>query len=369
MLLLDEVWRKWPAGQNVRQVPVKEMALLKEHRHRVDAKGRAMRVVLVSQFPSDLASWTRKLVDTSYFMQKLDALGADKHFHVDVVKGCSTGENIPKRLIVQSRKGTYKPEIYQFYRSATTSETFTVGDETVADRRGVLWTSKWFWFCAVFGLTTVIGGPLYILFVFFPGLKESQQELAGPVEEPVPKVQPLKPVRLTNPSPEEVAAQSAEPLPSSVQPTHVPPPTDDQPQALPGDPPQSKFWRVAGFLERWDKDAQGFRDQVLLAGPGGQRRVLPREKCQAIEGAVNDGRGMYVYCDMNGERLTFWSGQENGNAFLGSFGIQPTGAAAAAERSEAPAAAPAVQPISTQTRVNVIPDTSRAPRTLMPENG
>lgn len=360
VLILDEVWRKWPSGQNVKQVPVPEMALLKEHRHRVDAKGKAMRVVLVSQFPSDLASWVRKLIDTSFHMYKLSALGADRTFHVDVVKGCPTGDKIPKKLIIQTRKGTYKEEIYQFYRSATNSETGDVGDESVSDRRGLLWTSKLFWFCVVFGLCSVIGGPLYLFNVFF-----------ARYEQPAPKpdTAPISSPQLVNPMPASVALPAAAPV--AEEPKVNPPPQEDRPPQEPGEPPLSKFWRVAGFIDRWrTEDAETTSTAVLLAGPGGERKILPLDRCKGQDSHLRQGRAVYVYCDIGGERISFWSGRVGVNGLMEGIKVGSPDTDASTERREVSASVPAkpstVQP--TGTTVTVVEDTSRMPRTLLGSN-
>lgn len=354
VLLLDECWRKWPAGSNVKSVPVKEMALLKEHRHRVDAKGRAMRVVLISQFASDLASWTRKLIDVSYRMEKLSALGASNTFHVDVIKGCPTGDSVPKKLIIQTRKGTYKPEIYQYYQSSTASETGLVGDESVADKRGNLWTSKWLWFCLIFGTCAVTLGPIYIIKGFF-GHYEQQANPAAPAPAVEP---PNAAASFVNPAPPGMEL----PEPGKAQ------PGQQQPASLgPSEPQDSTFWKVRGYVDVADKqDPTNLKRQVLIAGPYGERRFISFDHCQYLQGEKN------VSCIVDGQRVTPWTGSGNAVSVLPVQLNQAPGAITGAERREAPAIAPGAHsaPVgqasqsSPPSRVTGIPY-QPAPRTLL----
>jgi zona occludens toxin len=282
------------------------MALLKEHRHRVSADGKAMRVVLVTQEPSDLATWTRKLVEVSYRMEKLTAVGLGKRFRVDIYKTCPTGDFPPKRLLIRQTQGTYKPEIYQYYRSATQSEaeTLNVGDETIADKRGSIWQSKWLIFCLVIGVAFPVLGVWGVIDFFARGAQEAPAEpvLVNPMPEPAQMVavsaaapvEAPEPVLAVNPAP-EVAGD--------------------------GSPPISQAWRVGGFVSMADKDApetpaawdsvEGYQGgdrkpisrttRVVLQGPYGHRFVA-LDRCQFYP------EGIDVYCDIDGERVTPWSG-------------------------------------------------------------
>ncbi|MBE1028454.1 hypothetical protein IH761_23815, partial [Escherichia coli] len=70
VLVLDELWRRWPKGQKTNDAPMADKKLLAEHRHRVDKKNRSMRVVMVTQDLDQLASWATLLVETTYRMVK-----------------------------------------------------------------------------------------------------------------------------------------------------------------------------------------------------------------------------------------------------------------------------------------------------------
>lgn len=344
VLILDEVWRKYPSGQKINQVPVQDMALLKEHRHRVDATGKAMRVILVTQDAGDLSSWVRKLVAHTYRMEKLDVLGASKRFRVDIFKGCPTGDNPPKRLMIRQTTGTYKPEIYQYYRSATQSDGLSAGDETVADKRSNIWSSKWLWVCIIFGFL----GPIYGAFGvanFF-----SRDTAAAPEQTPTPLQQPLA----VNPPPPGFESDPSVPV---VQQSVTTVEHSDQPPQI----QLSASWRVAGYLDKSkasDLNPQ-LRRQVLLATAGGQRRIISITACHYYEGGID------VYCDVDGERVTPWTGQQTAIGILPPE-IKTISAVTTArgEQSEQSAAATA-EPVRPAARSPVIvADTSRMPRTI-----
>lgn len=310
VLILDEVWRKWPAGQSVNKVPICELALLKEHGHRVDSNSKTMRVVLVTQDPSDLASWTRRLIDVSFRMEKLQALGLSGRYRVDIYKRCPTGENPPKRLLIRQATGTYKPDIYQYYRTATVADVGNVGDETVADRRGSIWRSPWLILCILVGFSFPILGVWGITDFFSQDTKPAAPTIINPPP-------PVAPAPLVNPPP----------APAASSPSGVLAPAGDS--GVPG-LPVSQSWRVGGLIKGadegqidppiWDS-LDGYNSQprkpiskttrVALIGPYGVRYVS-LSMCEFYSGDID------VYCDIDGERITPWSGQGHANGLVSS---------------------------------------------------
>ncbi|MFS2127449.1 zonular occludens toxin domain-containing protein, partial [Pseudomonas sp. Pseusp97] len=63
VLVLDELWRRWPSGLKATNVPHADKALLAEHRHRVDQKGKSMRIILVTQDLQQLAAFALTLIE------------------------------------------------------------------------------------------------------------------------------------------------------------------------------------------------------------------------------------------------------------------------------------------------------------------
>jgi zona occludens toxin len=325
VLVVDEVWRRWKSGQKVSNCNPKDLELLKEHRHRVDEKGNSMRVVLVTQNAGDLASWVRDLVATLYVMEKLDHAGLSKRFKVDIYRGCPTGKKIPENLKTRTTYGTYKKEIYQYYKSATQSKTGDVGDESKADKRGSMWRSPVLWFY-------LVGGPILIGIAlwYLNGLVNKYEK-------------PKKPDAVqVNPMPEDLKPK---PAMTTIAAAGVP---ISSVQAAPAqsNPMPSSNWRVVGFLKRGTNyqnrgtDArvgEFMQDTVILAHALGGLRYLPATECTQYSDKIN------YWCDVDGERATPWSGRSGVTTAL------PRTATTAAAASSVPSGATnagSLQPVS-----------------------
>ncbi|MCY1554248.1 hypothetical protein D9M68_908090 [compost metagenome] len=150
------------------------------------------------------------------------------------------------------------------------------------------------------------------------------------------------------------------------------------------DPPLSGQWRIGGFIRRSDKprdthwesiggyNPPGDSDQqarenwgpdvVLLRSMFGTRRVT-MDQCKFYPD------GVQIYCDVDGERVTAWSGQQSASTIAPNVGNPGGVVAPSGERSDPSGATPAVQVSHQPARITVVEDTSRTPRTLMPENG
>ena len=130
----------------------------------------------------------------------------------------------------------------------------------------------------------------------------------------------------------------------------------------PAGPTLSAFWRVSAYVDFGKgQDGTNLKRQVLLSGEAGARRIVPFSDCQYYPNGVD------VYCDVEGFRVTPWTGR---SAVTEVFQSTAGGKPAAAERSERseqrPAAAGSAQPVSqTGPRIVVLPDNSRTPRTLL----
>lgn len=271
VLVLDELWRRWPNGMKASEASVEDKALLAEHRHRVDAKARSMRVVLVTQDLAQIASWVRLLVETTYRMRKL----SQKAFMVDIYRGAVTGPRPSKAALLRQTAGTFKAEVFRYYQSATQSQSGAVGDESKADGRASLFKSWGLWgliLIIVLGLAFGITG----ISRFFSTERFAPPEpVAAPVVEPEPK-------------PPSSSGRAA----AQVY------------KAKPEGPVMSQTWRVGGHVmpagPRPDSARVSF---VVLVSNGGGRRVLPITDCTFFPG------GRDLFCDVDGERVTPWTGR------------------------------------------------------------
>lgn len=317
VLVLDELWRRWPAGLKANQANLADKALLAEHRHRVDEQGRSMRIVLVTQDLSQVAAWVRILVEQTYKMTKLTAVGSTKKFRVDIYRGAPTGQNIPKSHLIRQMFGQYKPEVYRYYKSATQSATGNVGDESKADRRGNLLKSPFIIFSLVAPIILIPLLIWYVVGIFSSGfgLVEDAEAQPEPVSDPF--------AGMVNPPPEFV------PTPLVVA------------QVNP-DPVLSSDWQVVGYLARGageGEETRFGRDFVILKSIAGMRKV-PTSDCEILPD------GYSWSCLVDGKTATPWSGMAASTHWANSGGlIQRTASVASGATNAGSAAAPA--PVST----------------------
>jgi len=344
VLVLDEVWRRFPSGQKVTAANPDDLALFKEHRHRVDSDGNSMRIVLVTQDTSDLSSWVRKLVDHTFFMNKLTEVGASNRFRVDIYQGCPTGERLPKRLLIRSTYGTYKPEIYRYYSSATQSDTGDVGDETAADGRTNIWKSASVWLTLGAGPVVGLIG-FYALLSFFTGPEsvELVQDSAHHVGVTTPEDIGAYMNAQRMASIQAVPVEADDPVGSDIE--------DD----ADSEPALSASWRVAGYIGRASDVGgppgpdpipdpfPGYADESL----GAVHRIVDRPPLVILHGLFGSVRyvllsdcspypdGIDWYCDVEGERVTPWSGQPTLSGTMAGAGRSALGSAQTAVASGA----------------------------------
>lgn len=141
VLILDELWRLWPAGERANKIPQPFKSLLAEHRHRVDSEGRSMQIVFVTQDLSQIAAFARQLVEQTFHHTKLTSVGARGTYRIDVFQGCVTGAVPPVNNRVREIFGKYEPRIFKLYQSHTmatsTSKRGKIQESTVDGRGNV----------------------------------------------------------------------------------------------------------------------------------------------------------------------------------------------------------------------------------------
>jgi len=146
LLVIDELWKLFPAGQKVDKVPESFKRLLAEHRHMVDAKGRSTQIVFVTQDLAQISAFARQLVEQTYHHTKLGHLGLSGSYQVRTYHGAVTGSNPPVQNQLHKAVGRYKADIFACYQSHTMSQSATSGaDENPLDGRGVFWKRPSIW--------------------------------------------------------------------------------------------------------------------------------------------------------------------------------------------------------------------------------
>lgn len=135
ILVLDEVWRLFPAGTKANQVPEPFRMLFAEHRHRVDAAGNSTQIVLVTQDLAQIGAFARQLVDQTFRVTKLSTLGIpmSNRYRVDMYPGAVAGPNPPAANRIRQMFGRYEKKVYQYYISHTQSE---AGEDTAPNEAG-----------------------------------------------------------------------------------------------------------------------------------------------------------------------------------------------------------------------------------------
>lgn len=135
VIVIDEVWRLWPAGLKANNVRAEDKSFLAEHRHMVGENGQSTEIVLVTQDLSQIASFARTLVETTFRVVKLSKIGMDSRYRVDVYFGPVTGASPPISKREREIHGKFRPENFALYRSHTKSVTGGAGNEKRVDGR------------------------------------------------------------------------------------------------------------------------------------------------------------------------------------------------------------------------------------------
>lgn len=323
VVVLDELWRRWPKGLSVHKIPLKDKAFLAEHGHIVGEGGHTTRVVLVTQNLNQLTGFCVELVDKTYVSTKLDAIGASSKFRIDIYEGAAVGRTLPKSQLIRSTYDGYSESIWKYYKSATKSETDDVGDETRADKRSSIWRSPYLIFALVAPFVAFPLGLWYLGDLFSSGF--------GVVKHPEPVVQVAADSDLVNPLPPgyPVTQQVIDAAPAAVAPSA---------------PSESQRWRVAGYIQRTDAGTDKMVDVAMLTD-GQFTTYMPLEDCEPVSVGVD------YRCMFQGDWVTPWSGPR----YMGVAG-QVLGSVpfVGGERSEQ-AAVTAQKPSTVTTSTNSAP--------------
>lgn len=249
VLVIDEVWKLFPAGVKVNQVPEPFKRLLAEHGHMVDGEGRTVQVVLVTQDLAQVGAFARQLVEQTFMTTKLSAFGLRKRYRVDVFNRAVTGTP-PATKRVREIYGHYRSEVYKYYVSHTMSESASAGaDERPVDGRGNIWKSP-VWY---------VGGAIVLLLGTW-GIRSAWGALHKEPEKP--------PVAASEP---RVSAATARPAPASVAPVALAPAPAPMPKAS---------WRVVGYVEMPTRP----EGSIAMLSNGERVFTVPLRQCRRVDG-------------------------------------------------------------------------------------
>ena len=167
LIIIDECWRYWPSGMKSNEMPLTDKEFFAEHRHKAGADQLTQEIVLVTQSPSQIAKCVKDLIDQTIMTVKADKVGMSNKYQVQIFSACIPSIDRPGEPN-QTGFGTYKPEIYKYYKSHTKSETGLAGIEIKADKRGTIWGHWYIRYVAPVVLVGSIWGAWYI-YKFFTG--------------------------------------------------------------------------------------------------------------------------------------------------------------------------------------------------------
>lgn len=270
LFVCDEAWSMWGSGLRMSDAPLEQKEFLSKHRHRVDKKGKALEIVLLTQDLSQMPSFVRALVEQTCIVTKLSALGSKIKSRIDTYSGAVTGSLGPKARLITSSFFSCSKKIYRYYRSHTLSEAGLAGDETKVDRHGVIWKSPFFLFGVLFVIGTFAfgGWKIYGLFSGKASLVRSKHVVAATVG-----------ARTSAAALPVVAVHSSNAVQSS-------PLTE-----------YSNLWRLGGVLVRADGSGE-----AIVTYTDGTERFISLSFCHPIKSELS------WMCEVDGKMVTDWTG-------------------------------------------------------------
>lgn len=280
--IIDEAWRFWKSGMKATNIPQNQKEFFTEHRHNVGEDGRTNEIVLVTQDLAQLCAFVRGLVEETYRAVKLTAIGQKNKYRVDVYMGAATGQNPGKPM--RQLYGSYKPEIYQYYKSHTRNKTdFAAGMEEKADDRANVLKHPLIKFGIPVAILIMAFGVMRVVAYFSTGESDTEASLGTPTQQPTAQT-----VR---------TADSARAQPA----TRTRLTSDQEPRARhqvafeiePGWLPVSDKWRIVGKVN----------GVYWIWGENGTRKIHSRI-CARFQ------RTGEPYCVIEGKLVTYYSYKE-----------------------------------------------------------
>lgn len=147
VVVVDEIWKLFPAGVKANHVPEPFKRWLAEHRHMSDDTGQSMQIVFVTQDLAQIAAFARQLVEQTFNTTKLTHLGFSSRYRIDVYDRGPTGAQMSKGKRRREILGSFSKSIFRCYTSHTlaTGSTEHGANERAIDQRGLVWRSPLWW--------------------------------------------------------------------------------------------------------------------------------------------------------------------------------------------------------------------------------
>lgn len=277
VLALDEIWRFWNGfstkDDDGKKRPDRVMNFFRMHRHFTHPEtGIACDVALITQDPMDLSRQIRSVVEETYYMEKLTAIGSTKRYRVDIFQGGRMSRR-PLRQLQRS----YNSELFCLYSShSQKKEGHADAREENIDKRGNIFQGALFRVVLPLGL--VVGGfAVWNVYKFF-------------------KPPESKPAISSASAPGPVSALGTAAAPSMPLPPK------------PISPTYSDEWRVVGYVQH------GGAFRILLSDGQVPRLLSPASfniSAVSLETALPSG-----------VLVSTWSGRRGGGMLDSAMGVK-----------------------------------------------
>jgi zona occludens toxin len=142
LLVLDEVWRFWDGFMPSRGMSPRVMNFFRMHRHFVQPEtGFTCDVALITQDVMDISRSIRSVVEETYLMTKLTAIGSSTRYRIDIFSGSRISGRVPFRSLQRQ----YESKFFPLYSSHSQKDDDGVAaKEENIDDRGNIFKSKFF---------------------------------------------------------------------------------------------------------------------------------------------------------------------------------------------------------------------------------
>lgn len=192
LIALDEVWRFWSGfaakGDDNAKRPERVMNFFRMHRHFThEETGVACDVALITQDVMDISRQVRAVIEETYRMEKLTAIGSTKRYRVDVFQGGKVSRS-PLRQLQRS----YDPRYFPLYSShSQKKEGAADAKEENIDGRGNILRGALFKIIIPVGLLVGLASVWFVMSFFKP--KEPVKPEQAKTEESAKSVSHAKP--------------------------------------------------------------------------------------------------------------------------------------------------------------------------------
>lgn len=133
LLALDEVWRFWKKRGDIEP---RAMNFIRMHGHMPHpVTGYVCEIALISQLISDINENVRGVIQETYRMTKLTAVGMDKRYRVDIFGGGS----VSRREFLRQLQRTYETKYFALYNSHSQNKSgVSVVEKNIDTRANIL---------------------------------------------------------------------------------------------------------------------------------------------------------------------------------------------------------------------------------------